>query len=170
MNPRWRLLYHRAFDVGIVLKGLDGLCEMVAGGILLLVTRPELLGVAHWLTWQELIEDPDDFIANHLLVLTQKLSIGSWHFAGAYLLGHGLIKVGLVLGLWRGARWAYPTAMALLTAFIAYQCYRWLQHASLFLALLTLVDAVIVLLIGIEWHRRSLVANPPGGRRRRRSG
>lgn len=154
------MLYHRAFDVGIVLKGLDGLFELVAGGILLLTTQPTLLGIGHWLTRQELIEDPDDFLANHLLLLTQKLSIGSWHFAGAYLVGHGLVKLGLVLGLWRGARWAYPTAMAVLTAFIAYQCYRWLHHASLFLALLTVMDVVIVLLIGIEWRRRSPAASP----------
>lgn len=137
-----------------MLKGLDGLFEAVAGGILLLTTHPALLGFAHWLTREELIEDPDDFLANHLLQLTQKLSIGSWHFAGAYLLGHGVVKLGLVLGLWRGARWAYPAAMAILTAFIGYQCYRWLLHASFFLALLTFVDIVIVLLIGIEWHRR----------------
>ena len=160
MKPRWRLLYHRAFDVGIVLKGFDGLFELVAGGILLLTTQSALLGIAHWFTRQELIEDPDDFLANHLLLLIQKLSIGSWHFAGAYLLGHGLVKLGLVLGLWRGARWAYPTAMAVLTAFIAYQCYRWLHHASLFLALLTVLDVVIVLLIGIEWRRRSPAARP----------
>lgn len=137
-----------------MLKGIDGLFEAVAGGILLLTTHPALLGFAHWLTREELIEDPDDFLANHLLQLTQKLSIGSWHFAGAYLLGHGVVKLGLVLGLWRGARWAYPAAMAILTAFIGYQCYRWLLHASFFLALLTFVDIVIVLLIGIEWHRR----------------
>ena len=164
MKPRWQQLYHRAFDVGIVLKALDGLVELVAGGLLLLTTHPALLGIAHWLTRSELIEDPDDFLANHLLQLTQKLPINSWHFAGAYLLGHGLVKLGLVLGLWRGVRWAYPTAMAFLTAFIAYQCYRWLHHASLFLALLTLLDAVIVLLIGIEWHRRSVAASTPDDR------
>ncbi|MEO8746971.1 MAG: DUF2127 domain-containing protein [Rhodanobacter sp.] len=161
MKSRWQLMYHRAFDVGIVLKGLDGLFEVVAGAILLLTSHPTLLGIAHWLTRAELIEDPDDFLANHLLHLAQKLSIGSWHFAGAYLLGHGMVKLGLVIGLWRGARWAYPTAMAVLTAFIAYQCYRWLHHASVFLALLTVMDAVIVLLIGVEWSRRSVAAGRP---------
>ena len=155
MKPRWQLLYHRAFDAGVVLKGLDGLFEVGAGAILLLTTHPALLDLAHRFTRQELIEDPQDFLANHLLQMAQKLSIGSWHFAGAYLLGHGMVKLGLVLGLRRGARWAYPTAMAVLSAFIAYQCYRWLHHASLSLALLTLLDAVIVLLIGIEWRRRS---------------
>lgn len=162
MKPRWQLLYHRAFDAGIFLKGLDGLFEVAAGSILLLTSHPTLLGVAHWLTRAELIEDPDDFLANHVLQMAQKLSIGSFHFAGAYLLGHGLVKLGLVLGLWRGARWAYPTAIAFLSAFIAYQCYRWLHHASAFLALLTLLDSVIVLLIGIEWRRRAEQAKQSG--------
>ncbi len=50
MKPRWQLLPHRAFDVGIVLKGLDGLLEAVAGGVFLLTTHPAVLGIAHWLT------------------------------------------------------------------------------------------------------------------------
>lgn len=154
MKYRWQKLYHRAFDVGIALKGLDGAFEAIAGITLLLSSQPALLAAAHWLTRQELIDDPDNFLANHLLHSAQKLSIGSWHFAGAYLLGHGIVKLGLVLGLWRGARWAYPTAIAFLTAFIAYQCYRWTRHASIFLALLTVLDVVIVLLIVIEWRRR----------------
>ena len=154
MKFRWRRLYHGAFDAGITLKGLDGLFELIAGLTLLLSSQPALLAAAHWLTRNELIEDPDNFLANHLLHATQKLSIGSWHFAGAYLLGHGLVKIGLVLALWRGLRWAWPTAIAILSAFIIYQGYRWAHHASAFLAFITALDVVIVLLIAIEWRRQ----------------
>jgi len=152
MKPRWQTLYHRAFDVGIVLKGLDGLLEAMAGLALLLTHQTVLLGAVHWLTRRELIEDPDDLLANHLLHLMQNLSVNSRYFAGAYLLGHGLVKLALVTGLLRGARWSYPAAIAVLSAFIGYQCYRWMRHASTFLGLLTVVDVVIVLLIVVEWR------------------
>lgn len=158
MKARLKALYHRAFDVGIVLKGLDGLFEAMAGMTLLLTGQPELLGAVHWLTRRELIEDPGDLVANHLLHLVQGLAVGTRHFAGAYLLGHGIVKLGLVTGLLRGARWSYPTAIVILTAFIGYQGYRWIQHSSFFLATLTLFDIFIVLLIAVEWRSRRAMA------------
>ncbi len=158
MESRLKTLYHRAFDVGIVLKGLDGLLEVMAGMTLLLTAQPALVGAVHWLTRQELIEDPGDPVANFLLHLVQGLPVGTRHFAGAYLLGHGIVKLGLVTGLLRGARWSYPTAIVILTAFIGYQGYRWMQQASFFLAALTVFDVFIVLLIAVEWRCRRVIA------------
>lgn len=157
MESRLKTLYHRAFDVGIVLKGLDGLLEVIAGMTLLLATQPALLGAVHWLTHHELIEDPADPVANFLLQSVQGLPVGSSHFAGAYLLGHGVVKLVLVTGLLRGARWSYPAAVAVLSAFIGYQCYRWIHQASFFLAALTVLDVFIVVLIVKEWRSRRVV-------------
>lgn len=158
MKSRLKTLYHRAFDFGIVLKGLDGLLEVIAGTTLLLTTQPGLVGAARWLTRQELIEDPNSPVANFLLHSVQGLPGGSSHLAGAYLLGHGVVKVGLVTGLLRGARWSYPTALVILSAFIGYQVYRWIHHASFFLAALTVFDLFIVVLIVVEWRFRRVRA------------
>lgn len=152
MNSRLKTLWHRAFDVGIVLKGLDGLLEVIAGMTLLLTTQSAMVGSVHWLTRQELIEDPADPVANFLLHAVQGLPVGSRHFAGAYLLGHGIVKLGLVTGLLRGARWSYPAAIIILLTFIGYQGYRWMQQASLLLAAVTVFDVFIVLLIAVEWR------------------
>jgi len=158
MKPRLKAFYHRAFDVGIVLKGLDGLLEVIAGTTLLLTTQPALMGAVHWLTRRELIEDPADPVANFLQHVVQGVPVGSRHFAGAYLLGHGIVKLGLVTGLLRGARWSYPAAIGILIAFIGYQGYRWMQQPSLLLAALTVFDVFIVLLIAVEWRSRCAVA------------
>ncbi len=137
-----------------MLKGLDGLLECIAGLALLLTTRNAILDVVGWLTREEIVEDPGDFVANHLVHLAQQLSLGTQHFAGIYLLGHGLIKLGLVIGLLRGARWSYPVAVAFLTAFIGYQSYRLAHTPSLSLSLLTAMDIAVVLLIVYEWLQR----------------
>jgi uncharacterized membrane protein len=81
------------------------------------------------------------------------LSTSTQHFAGAYLLAHGIIKVVLAVGLLRGLRWSYPTALAVLAAFIVYQVYRFYQTHSLAMAVFTGLDMVIVLLIWLEWKR-----------------
>lgn len=154
MRPDWNKIYHRAFDIGILLKGLDGLLECIAGLALLLTTRRAILDVVGWLTREELIEDSGDFVANHLVHLAQQLSLATQYFAGIYLLGHGVIKLGLVIGLLRGARWSYPAAVAFLTAFIGYQSYRLAHTPSLSLSLLTAMDIAVVILIVREWRRR----------------
>ncbi len=154
MKPDRTSIYHRLFDVGIILKGIDGVLELLGGAALLWSTQPMILGVVSWLTQQELLEDPGDFVANHLVHVARQLSVGTLHFAGIYLLAHGVIKIGLVAGLLRGARWSYPAATVFLTALIGYQCYRLAHTASISLTLLTVLDSVIVLLIVREWRQR----------------
>jgi len=54
--------FERVFEVGILLKALDGLLE-IAGGILLLFIKPELVNhLAATLTQREPAEDPRDFL------------------------------------------------------------------------------------------------------------
>ncbi len=151
VKPSTKSALHLAYLVGIALKGVDGLLEMCGGAILLLTSRPAIIHVIASLTRAELYEDPRDFVATHALHIAENLSPGTQHFASAYLLVHGAIKVGLVAGLLRGWRRAYPCALLLLTAFIGYQGYRLFRYHSLVLAVFTAIDIAIVLLIWREW-------------------
>ncbi|TAN06568.1 MAG: DUF2127 domain-containing protein [Rhodanobacteraceae bacterium] len=146
-----KALYHRAYEVGILLKGLDGVVEIIGGMALFLTTRPEIRRAVALLTRAELAEDPRDFVANLLTHMARNLSVGTRHFAAAYLLAHGLVKVGLVAGLLRGLRRSYPVALLLLAAFIGYQIHRLFLAPSAPLYVLTAVDIAIVLLIWREW-------------------
>jgi uncharacterized membrane protein len=86
----------KIFEVGILLKGLDGLLE-IAGGVLLLLIKPQYLNqLASTLTQHELSEDPHDFLSSHILHSTQNLAAGSLVFAALYLLSHGIVKIVLV--------------------------------------------------------------------------
>ncbi len=117
-----------------------------------------ILQVAEFVSGSGSPATPHGAIATWLLHATEHLSSGTQHFASAYLLVHGAIKVGLVAGLMRGWHAAYPLALLLLTAFIGYQCYRLFRFHSPALAVFTAVDIVIVLLIWHEW--RSLMRKP----------
>jgi uncharacterized membrane protein len=145
-------LWHQAFQVGIVPKGFDGALE-VAGFALLLTTQPTIQRVVALLTGEELIEDPHDFLANLLVQTAQNSSIGTQHFAGVYLAGHGIIKIGLAIGLLRGLLWSHPLALLFLSAFIVYQLCRLLHTHSITLSLLSAFDFVIVLLIWHDWQQ-----------------
>jgi uncharacterized membrane protein len=60
-------LLDRAFEGGIILKGLDGVLEMLGGLLLVLVSPATIDRIITTLTQHELSEDPHDFIATHLL-------------------------------------------------------------------------------------------------------
>ncbi|NNM60827.1 MAG: DUF2127 domain-containing protein [Steroidobacteraceae bacterium] len=154
MRHDWTRFWHRLFTIGIAIKGLDGMAEMLGGGALLLTTRPQILWAVSALTRGELLEDPGDFIANHLLRLARNLSIGTREFGGLYLLVQGTAKLIMAIGLLRDERWAYPVSIAMLSALLAYQCVRIWQTAAIPLIALTLFDLVFVGLIGWEWRRR----------------
>src|SRR6266508_1776963 len=138
-----RRLLDRTFEVAVVLKGLDGLIEVI-GGILLLVVSPGALNnLAVRLTRAEISEDPHDFAAHRLLHLTAGLH-HTQAFGALYLLSHGAAKIVLVAALLRQQRWAYPAMLVFLLIFIGYQCYRIVYAPSIALALLTLFDLLVV--------------------------
>ncbi|MDQ1545193.1 MAG: hypothetical protein QOH69_97 [Actinomycetota bacterium] len=154
---RWRAggtLLDRTFWVGIVLKGLDGVLELVGGVLLFFFTPHQLNEVTQAIFQHELVEDPHDFLANSLLHLTSTLTVSSTLFGAAYLLVHGIAKVVLVWAVLRDRLWAYPWLIAFLLVFIGYQAYEMIVHFSLGLLLLTIMDGLIVWLTWLEYRKR----------------
>ena len=143
---------HAAFEIGVVLKGLNGLAELVGGTILYFTSLDLIRGIVTWLVHSELIEDPHDRIANYVLHAAEGVSVGGKTFAAFYLLTHGVVKLILVAGLLRNRPWAYPASLAVLGLFIAYQLYRLSFAFSVGLVLLTVFDAVIIVLIWYEYR------------------
>jgi uncharacterized membrane protein len=145
-------LLDKTFNVALILKGLDGLLELL-GGILLIVVSPETINrLAHSLTQHELSEDPHDFVAHHLLRLTANLH-NTQTFGALYLLTHGLVKIVIVIGLLRREHWAYYVGFVFLGGFVIYQIYRMTYAPSVGLALLTLFDLFIIWLTWREFQR-----------------
>lgn len=151
-HPRDRL--DALFEIGIILKGLDGIAETIGGLLLLLVSPATINALTAWLTQHELSEDPHDFIANHLLGYAHGLTGSAVTFAAVYLLLHGITKIALVVALLRNQLWAYPWMIAFLLIFIGYQLYRIALSPTVGLSALTVFDAFIVWLTWREWHKQ----------------
>jgi uncharacterized membrane protein len=146
----------RLFEIGIILKGLDGIFETIGGLLLLAVSPVTINHLTAWLTQHELSEDPHDFIANHLLRYAHGLTGSAVTFAAVYLLLHGVTKVVLVIALLRNQIWAYPWMIAFLLIFIGYQLYRIALSPTLGLSVLTAFDAFIVWLTWREWRKQRI--------------
>ena len=145
---------HQIFRISVLLKGAHALVECIGGLVLTVVSTSTLTSLVNALTQDELIEDPNDFVAVHLLSLAQNFTVGTQHFYAFYLLSHGVVKVFLVIGLLRNKLWAYPVSLVVLGLFIAYQLYRFSYTHGVGLIVLTVFDVFVMELI---WHEYRLV-------------
>jgi len=156
INSKKRL--HQAFIVGLVLKGLDGILEFASGLVLLIVTPTAINGLAQALTKQELSQDPNDFLANHIVRSAASLGHSGVLFGGLYLLSHGLVKLILVAAVLKQKLWAYPWMIGFILLFMIYQTYRIAVVPTLGLTLLTIFDAIVVVLTWIEYRQQAAKA------------
>jgi len=145
----------RTFKIGLVLKGADGVLQII-GGVLLLVLSPSSINrIAQSLTAHELSQDPYDRIAYYILHTTSTLNSGTTLFAVIYLLSHGVSKVILVAMVLKEKLAAYPWLIALLVGFIAYQLYViTLVKFSWGLSALTVFDVFLIWLTWREYQAR----------------
>ena len=152
MQKKYARIVHKAFGIGILLKGVDGVLEII-GGILLFLIPPDAINyLVRVLTQGELSEDPRDLIANFLVHSANHLSLSGKTFGGLFLLSHGIIKISLVIALFKRKLWAYPLAMAMFGMFIIYQMYRYAYSHSVWMIFLSLLDVVVVLLTYLEYR------------------
>ena len=137
------------FYISLWFKGVFAFSEIVAGIAAYFVSQQFLLAVVQLVTRDEFAEDPHDAVSNFLLHTVQNLSIAGQDFAAIYLLGHGVIKLWLIIGLLRRKLWYYPTAIVVFGLFIAYQLYRYTFTHSPLLLFITVVDLIV---IGLTQH------------------
>jgi uncharacterized membrane protein len=121
---------HRIFEVSVLLKGAHAVIECIGGLALALASTTSIAGWVNRLTQDELIEDPNDFIATHLLSMAQEFSVNTKNFYAFYLLSHGIVKLAVVVGLLRNKLWSYPASLVVLALFVIYQIYRFYYTQS----------------------------------------
>ena len=144
--------FHEAFEIGIILKGLNGILEILGGILLLLIKPAQIISLVQTLTQHELAQEPRDIIANYLLQASHQLSISSELFGAVYLLSHGIIKMIIVIGLLKNKLWAYPFGIVVFSAFGLYQIYRYTYSHSLSLMILTILDVIVIFLTYHEYR------------------
>lgn len=144
---------HLLFRLGAIGKVVDGVLEIIGGVALLFVNPGQITGIVGALTQHELSRDPHDLVAGMLVRASQQVSSGTELFAALFLLWHGVVKVGLMLGLLRNRMWAYPAAIAAFAAFLGYQLYRYTHTRSGWLVLLSILDVGVIVLTWLEYQR-----------------
>jgi len=153
-NPISRKTIDRIFELGILIKSIFGFFEVLAGIVLAVSGRLAVNNFIIALTQQEILEDPNDFIANYLIAAGNSFYAGGNVFAIVYLIFHGVVNISLAVALLKNKIWAYPWAIVGFSGFIFYQVFRYFHAHSQLLLFLTIFDVLVVLVIWLEYRRR----------------
>ena len=140
---------HRFFEITLLLKALFAAGEIVAAIGIYVVPLGAVSDLVGAITHAELAAHPHDIVAARLADWAQNLSVDTQHFVAFYLLGHGAVKLWVIIGLMRERLWYYPVALVVFTAFIIYQIHRYTLTHSVSLLLITVIDLVV---IWLTWH------------------
>jgi uncharacterized membrane protein len=142
----------RVFAIAVTLKGIDGGLQFL-GALLLMVIPPTLItGVANTIITRDLLGDPNGTLSTHLAAAADHFANGStrW-FAIAYLLAHGIVKLGLVWALVKRVMVAFPIAVVVLLGFVVYEIWRGVHTHSIALPVFAAIDLVIIVLVIREY-------------------
>ena len=143
------------FDAGLIIKAADGALQVLGAGLLFFLKPQTINHIFASLTQYELLEDPRDKFANYILGFGHVTASGEW-FGALFLLAHGLVNIGLVIGLLKNKLWAYPASAGVFALLAIYQIYTLTLGPDLLLELITALDVVVIVLILHEYkHRRT---------------
>lgn len=138
---------HELFELGVVLKAVNGTWE-TGSGVLLLFFHTTLIRIMQFLIRGELLENPQDRIVSYLTHIPAQAR----KFAGTYILVHGVLNIFLAYQLFRERLWAYLVTIGATAIFIAYQLYRVHLYHSMILLAVTVMDIVFVMLTYREYR------------------
>lgn len=155
---------HQAFMISLAIKAADAILELVVAALLALVDARVLTNAVIRLVAKELVHHPEDRLAAWVANAAENFSIDAKTFAVLYLASHGIIKLILVIGLYRNQAWAYPVSIVAFAAFIVYQVHRFTFTHSPFLIVLTVFDLVVIVLVWHEWRVRRKASGVLGAR------
>lgn len=148
-STRWT---DRLFRIAVLLKGLDGGFQLIAGIALLFVPAREITNLVQLAVTRDLVGNPAGMLATHLETAVQDFTGGSTHtFVIVYLLVHAVIKLGLVVALLRKVTPAYPIAAVALAVFVVFEVLRAVRTHSVALPIFAALDVLIIILVVKEY-------------------
>lgn len=140
------------YRIGLALKAIDGLIELVAG--LLLWLAPALLKQLLGALGRQAAGESElrELLAHWAGRLSESIGTSAMTLVIVFLISHGIVKLVLVYCLLRDYRWVFRPALAILGLFAVYQLIVLISAPTVGKAVLLLLDVVIVWLVWAEWR------------------
>ena len=142
------------FDIGLVIKGIDSVLEVIGGVLLLFPVRlSDYLEVLSQ-------HSKHDFVARNLERLAGSVSTAT-ALSAIYLMIHGVAKAVLIVAALKQRAWGYIGLMVVLLFFASIEMVRFFFVRKMGLLVFSLFDVALVLLIANEYRTRKKMAADP---------
>lgn len=142
---------HRVFILGLALKAINAVFELIVGGLLLVVPLDTIRSltqtVVNWLM-SFLHGSWDSHLAKMLDAVTMETVI----FVAWYFLSHGVLKAFVIGCLVARKLWAYPLGIVVFVGFGVYQTWEYFHGGAVFYLILDILDVALIALTAVEWH------------------
>ena len=143
--------YWGLFEISLLIKSLNAIADTVGGLIIWFTSKAFLVTFILNIFQNELSDDPKDYIANFIVNSAEALAVSSQYFLGAYLLIHGVVKMFLLVCLYKKKLWVYPVSIVIFSLLIFYEIYSFYLNHSMWILLVILFDVFLVLLTWREY-------------------
>lgn len=150
-----RSLSHRAYLIAIAIKGFDGAVELLLGIAVAIIGRQAIYDFMIGYVAPELENHQRPHVAHFIRHSADGL-MNAHDFLIIYLLAHGILKLGIAIGLFRErTNWIFPVGSAVLVGFIVYMGSHLAIVWSWWLFAFMLFDGVTLALVLNEWRNHS---------------
>ncbi len=143
--------YHLLFDIGMWIKAVLTVIELIGGVLLYVMSAASLNGLLAFFIGGEMNEQPRDLLWGLFIQGYQSFLGPAQSFWAFILVSHSIAKIAALIAIYYGKLWAYPAAAAVFGALAFYQIYSYVYFHSLLIILLTVFDVILIGLILHEW-------------------
>jgi uncharacterized membrane protein len=140
----------KSFDLVLLLKALFASFEILAGIAMIFITPDIVHGLMHWASQVRFIAT-HDLLTDLIQRFDNSFNVSKQWLTVIYLLSHGLIKLVVIICLFRRILKAYPISMVILILFIIFQTYEIVTAHSIMMILATLIDLAVLYLTWREY-------------------
>lgn len=143
--------YWGLFEMSLLIKAMNAIFDLAGGIIIWFTSKAVLITFILNFFQGELSDNPKDYISNFIVSSAEALSVSSQYFLGAYLFIHGVVKMFLLICLYKKKLWAYPTSVIIFSLLVFYETYSLFFHYSIWTLIFTIFDVILVLLTAHEY-------------------
>jgi uncharacterized membrane protein len=143
--------YSKLFRISLYIKGAGALSDVINGILIWFISKAII--VTFFLNFFQpiLTDNPNDLVSGFIVDSAAAFAISSQYFIAIYLFSHGIIKLFLVINLFRRKLWAYPASIIIFSLLIVVESYELYYKYSVWLLAFTLLDILVVLLTVHEY-------------------
>jgi uncharacterized membrane protein len=139
------------FNISIVLKGVDGLIELIGGVLFAILEKEVILKLIIDFLSYDLFKIPNKTVLELATTVSHDLDTSIRNFIIAVLIGNGFIKIAFAIGLLLRKMFIFPISIIFLIGLLIYQIIQTFYTPSLYLIFFNLFDFAVIVVIWLQY-------------------